>query len=114
MAIKTPLRPGEALVRESRANMQRGMESVGGHLYLTDQRLIFESHKLNVQRGATEIPLGEVAGMQKQWTKFLGLIPTAPNTLAVATTGGEEHKFVCGKRDDWMATIEQQRAAIGL
>src|SRR5215212_1763560 len=113
MAIKTPLRPGEALVRESRANMQRGIESVGGHLYLTDQRLIFESHKLNVQRGPAEIPLGEVAGMRKEWTKFLNLIPTAPNTLAVTTAGGDAYRFVCSKRDDWIAAVEQQRAALG-
>src|SRR3954451_10040838 len=113
MALETPLRPGEALVRESRANLQRGIESVGGHLYLTDQRLIFESHRLNVQCGATEIPLGEGAAMRKQWTKFLNVIPTAPNTIAFATTGGDEYRVVCSKRDDWIAAVEQQRGALG-
>jgi hypothetical protein len=109
MPMETPLRPGEALVKESRANLQRGIESVGGHVYLTDQRLIFESHSFNVQRGATEIPLAEVAEMRKAWTRFLNLIPIAPNTIAVRTTRGEEHRIVCSKRDEWIAAVEQQR-----
>lgn len=105
MALMTDLHPGEAVVRDSRANLQRGAETVGGHLYLTDQRLIFESHAVNVQRGATEIALADVADARKVWTKFLGAIPLAPNSIAVRTTGGEEYRIVCGKRDDWIAAI---------
>ncbi len=86
MALKTDLHPGETVVRDSRANLQRGAETVGGHLYLTDQRLIFESHAVNVQRGATEIALADVADARKVWTKFLGAIPLAPNSIAVRTT----------------------------
>ena len=108
MAPQTPLQPEERLVKESRANLQRGVESVGGHLYLTDRRLIFESHKFNVQSGATEIPLSDVADMRKVWTKFLGAIPLAPNSIALKTTGGQEHRIVCSKRDDWIEAVRSQ------
>ncbi len=111
MAPKTMLQPGETPVKESRANLQRGIESVGGHLYLTNQRLIFESHRFNVQAGATEIPLADIAGVEKTWTKFLGLIPLTPNSILVRTTGGEEHRIVCGKRDEWIAAIAPRAPA---
>jgi hypothetical protein len=107
--MQTPLEPGETLVKQGQANMRRGIESVGGHLYLTDRRLVFESHRLNIQRGATEVPLADIAGMEKRWTKLLKLIPIIPNTLAVQTTQGEEHSFVCYGRDAWIAAVEQQR-----
>jgi hypothetical protein len=108
MALNTPLQPGEAVVREGRANLQRGIESAGGHLYLTDRRLIFESHRFNVQRGATEIPLADVAEVRKAWTKFLGAIPIAPNSIAVRTSDGSEQRIVVTKRDEWIAAITGQ------
>src|SRR5688572_21922907 len=40
---------GETVVFESMASHYRGAEAVGGKLYLTDKRLIFKSHKLNIQ-----------------------------------------------------------------
>ena len=40
--MKTELNPNEALIKKGGANLQKGAESVGGYLYLTDQRLIFE------------------------------------------------------------------------
>ena len=105
MAPKTPLQPGETLVKEGRANLQRGVESVGGHLYLTDRRLIFESHRFNVQSGPTEIPLPDVVDMRKVWTKFLGLIPIAPNSIAVTTRDGQVRQLVCSGRDAWLEAI---------
>jgi hypothetical protein len=111
MPPQTPLHPGETLVRESRANLQRGLESVGGHLYLTDQRLLFESHRFNLQRGATEVPLADIAGVRKVWTKFLGVLPIMPNSLAIARTSGDEVRIVCGKRDDWIEAIGAKSGA---
>src|SRR3954464_15691379 len=108
MPPQTPLQPGEALIKESRANLQRGIESVGGHLYLTDRRLIFESHRLNVQRGATEIPLGSVEAVAPAWTRFLGFIPLAKNSVAVQASGAEQ-RFVVPKRDEWVEAVERQR-----
>jgi hypothetical protein len=111
--MKIDLHPNEKLVREGGANLQRGVEAVGGRLFLTDQRLFFHSHSFNVQTGATEIPLSEIKGMELRWTKFLGAIPVFPNTLAVMTAGGEEHRFVVYGRKRWAAAIraQQQTAA---
>ncbi len=82
---------------------------MGGKLALTDRRLIFESHRFNVQTGPTVIPLDEVQSVEKVWTKFLGVVPLAPNSLAVTTHGGAEHRLALSKRGTWLEAIESQR-----
>ena len=106
MAIE--LRTGEKLIHEGGANLHRGWEAVGGHLYLTSQRLLFQSHSFNVQTGNAEIPLAEVASLRLCWTKFLGIIPVFPNSLAIHTADGSEHRFVVQARQSWSDAIRQQ------
>ena len=77
------LDPGESLVKDSRANLQRGLETVGGRLYLPTKRLLFESHQFNVQTGPTTADLRSITGVTKGWTKFLNVLPLAPNTVIV-------------------------------
>jgi GRAM domain len=107
--MHTSLMPGETVVKEARANLQRGVESVGGHIYLTDQRLIFESHRFNVQRGATIIELSDVVDVEPIWTRFLGVLPSFPNSIRVRTRDGEEQRIVCSKRGEWIDAIERAK-----
>ena len=107
--MKTPLHPSEHIVKSGVANLQHGIESVGGKLHLTNQRLVFESHRFNLQTGATIIPRASIVGVQKCWTKFLNLIPMLPNAIAVSTNRNEKFCLVVGNRKEWMtALIEQQ------
>ncbi len=103
--LKTPLNPNEKILKNGPANLQRGIETVGGNLYLTNLRLVFESHAFNVQRGTTLITLGEISSVTKCWTKFLNLIPTVPNSLAVTTNQGQERRFVLVDRNTWISAI---------
>jgi hypothetical protein len=105
--VKTRLRRDEEVIRDSAANLQRGIEAVGGWLYLTTERLIFEAHIFNLQSGATVIPLRDVGKMWKTWTKMLGLIPIFPNSLAVATAKGKTFRFVISGRDEWIIAIRE-------
>ncbi len=107
--MNTALRPGERVLKEGDANLQRGIETVGGSLCLTDQRLVFEAHRFNVQRGATEVELSSVRATEPCWTKFLGVIPLFPNSLAVFTHEGAEYRFVVFGRGAWAAAIDAQR-----
>ena len=97
----------EKPIRDSAANLQRGLETVGGWLYLTDQRLLFESHGFNIQIGSTEIPLGQIEATRLVWTKFLGFLPIFPNSLAVAV-GDKEYSFVVSKREQWASAIDTE------
>jgi len=76
---------------------------------LTNQRLIFEAHILNVQRGVTDIELPSIQTSRPCWTKFLGLLPLFPNSIAVFTQQGREYRFVLFGRNAWAAAIEAQR-----
>ncbi len=103
--MKTSLEPGETLFKEGAANLQRGWETVGGKLHLTNTRLIFEAHRFNVQTGATIVQRSAIAGVDKCWTKFLNLIPMMPNSIAVRRNDGTEQRYVVWGRDAWLQAI---------
>jgi GRAM domain len=109
--MQTSLQPNETIVREGRANLQKGLETVGGRLYLTNQRLIFEAHKVNFQAGTTEVLLSTVRSLHPSWTKFLGFIPVFPNSLSVITHNGQEFAFVLNGRATWQIAIAAQLPA---
>lgn len=104
--MNTPLRADEAIMKEGPANMQRGVETVGGQLTLTTERIVFESHRFNVQTGATELELAEVSSVAKCWTRFLNLIPLFPNSIEVQTSEGATARFVVMQRESWIEAIE--------
>lgn len=110
--MKTELRQGEEIIKNGAANLQKNIETVGGKLYLTNQRIIFESHNFNIQGGTNEIELSSIQSINKCWTKFLGIIPLLPNSLAVLTKQGTEYRFVLFGRDVWKAAIEAQKEDI--
>jgi len=107
--MKTELRMGEQVIKEGAANLQKNIETVGGKLCLTNQRLVFEAHDINIQGGTTEVELSNVQSSRPCWTRFLGLIPLFPNSLAVFTKQGKEYRFVLFGRHAWAAAIEAQR-----
>jgi hypothetical protein len=107
--MHTELRDDEEVIRDGRANLQRGIETVGGYLYLTTRRLIFEAHAFNVQSGRTVIPLRDIEDASPCWTKLFGLVPIFPNSLAVFTTKGKTFRFVIGDRDGWRIAIREAR-----
>lgn len=104
--MKMELRQGEMLVKNGPANLQKNIEAVGGRLYLTNQRLVFEPHKFNVQGGITEIALANIRSAEKCWTKFLGVLPLFPNSLAILTKEGQALRFVLSGRGAWLAALE--------
>ncbi len=106
--MNTQLVANEFLIKQGGANLLRGVESVGGHLYLTNFRLVFESHSFNFQNGATAIPLPYIVKMEKVWTKFLGIIPLAPNAIAVTVNTGEVFNFTLWGGEEWISTIQNQ------
>jgi hypothetical protein len=91
------------------ANPQRGLETVGGQLTLTKDQLVFEPHRLNIQRGLEQIDLSNISQVNECWTKFLNLIPIAPNSLMVVSKGGQEYRFVLHNRKEWAAAINEHR-----
>lgn len=108
--MNTQLEPTETVLKIGTANLQRGIETVGGRLYLTTERLISEPHAFNVQKGATSIPLRDISSVAKCWTKFLNLVPLVPNSLAVTTAQGQTHRLVVVGREEWASAINRAKS----
>lgn len=91
------------LVEKTQANLFKGLEAVGGHLTITDKRLIFKAHKLNIQGGTTEILFSDIASIDKAST-----LKIIPNRMIVKMKDGKEYKFVVYKRDKLVQLITDQ------
>lgn len=98
--MKTPLLMGETVLKKGGANHFAGIEAVGGHLYVTNKRVIFESHPLNLQNHILIIELGDILELGKRNT--LGIVP---NGIFIECRNGHNEKFVVNGRKKWMEEI---------
>lgn len=104
--------PSESVLHEGKANLQKGLETVGGKLYLLRNKLVFEPHKLNVQRGGSSIDLSSIHHITLGWTKLFGALPFAPNALKVSVDGGDMYCFTVFDRKVWRDKIIETMAEI--
>ncbi|MDZ4821049.1 MAG: GRAM domain-containing protein [Planctomycetota bacterium] len=88
--------PGEHIISQGAANHFRGIEAVGGWLFLTDRRLFFYSHDFNVQNHQLSIPRNEI--LQAEPCRTLGIVP---NGLRIKTSDRVE-QFVVQDRQSWL------------
>ncbi len=110
--MKIELNPNEFEIKQGGASLQENIETVGGKLRLTNQRLIFKSHKINIQTGITEIQLTDIESVKKCWTKFLGFIPLMPNSLAINTVDGKAFSFVLFGQSSWISAVLEQKKCL--
>lgn len=102
--MKTQLLQNERLIKKGGANLQRGLETVGGNLYLTNIHLIHEPHSFNLQTEPAVIGLSAVKSIRPDWTKLLGVIPAFPNALVI-TTEEREYRITVFNREKWLESI---------
>lgn len=98
--ISADVTKGKTIIMEGGANHFKGVEAVGGWLYLTSDEIIFKSHAYNVQAHQTTIPLDQVVKVKTVAT--LGLIP---NGLLITINNGSIEKFVVNNRNNWIEEI---------
>jgi hypothetical protein len=98
--------PDEDVKFETAANRFKGIEAVGGRLYLTNKRVIFKSHKLNIQNHLLSIELGEIEGVDSHTT--LDLID---NGLLITTSQGATEKFVVEQIEDWVNLLPVKKSS---
>ena len=98
---------GEDLVKEGGANHFSNIEAVGGWIYLTDQRLLFKSHSINVQRHELSIPLQNIS--EAKPCRTFAIIP---NGLKIKTIDGNTEKCVVEDRKNWVKKILEAKERI--
>lgn len=86
------------------ANLFRGIEAVGGKIHFDDNSLIFESHKLNMQKGKTEIKYKDIGSISKRNT--LGIVP---NGIKIVLKNGIEYGFVVNNRKKIIEFLNLQK-----
>jgi len=92
------LEDGETVVWEKRANHTAGVRAVGGKLYLTDRRLVFESRGLGRGGKLWSTPLSEVARVTVADRDLSGVFSGGlTNRLRVELASGDEELFVVRK-----------------
>ena len=95
----------EEIIAVGPANLFRGIEAVGGKLFLTKKGLVFNSHKFNIQRGKTKIPYNNIIEFIPCYSSKLLKVD---NGLKVKTKDGLTFKFVVNDRENWIKNIEAQ------
>lgn len=88
---------------EGSANLFRGIEGVGGRLFLTNKKMIFKSHKLNIQKGDTEILYENITELLKRKTAKL-----VDNGIRVKSIDGKEFDFVVNNREKWIEKLDEK------
>ncbi len=99
--ILIKLNENEVMKHEGPANIFRGIEGVGGKLLLTDKRLIFKSHKLNIQSGETELLVEDIKEVIPRKTAKL-----FQNGIRIINKAGDHFDFVVYERDNWLTKIQ--------
>lgn len=101
--ITPELLENEKVEEEIFANLFRGIEGVGGKIFFTNQRLLFKSHSLNIQRGQTSINFSDILNIEKRKT-----LKIADNGIKVTIKDGKEYCFVVNDRDLQIEKIKQR------
>jgi hypothetical protein len=97
----------EEILADVAANLFRGIEAVGGRLKITNRRVLFESHAMNLQKIPAEILFSDIAEVSKRNT--LGFVP---NGMLIRTKAGVEYKFVVSGRDKLISIIESKKRGL--
>ena len=93
--------PDEIVIHVGPANHFKGIESVGGKLFLTNKRLRFRSHKVNVQVHDESYQVDTITSVEPSRT--LGMIP---NGLVVHLRDGRRERFVVMGRSEWVMRLQ--------
>ena len=101
--IKPELTQGENIEIEGPANLFRGMEGVGGKMFLTNKKVVFKSHKINIQKGQTDILYENITEIVKRKTAKL-----IDNGIRIKTKDENEFDFAVNEREKWIEKLNEK------
>lgn len=102
-AVKIVIEKDETILFETAANHFKGIEAVGGKLFLTNKRLVFKSHNINFQNHELSVPLSDIELVGRY--KTLGLVN---NGLSVTTSDNNVEKFVVEQIESWINQLRDK------
>ena len=106
--MKSELMQDEKIIKKGKANHFLGVTNVGGTLYLTNIRIIFETNALNwMEKHTFLLLLKDISDIGKRNTLFI-----IPNGMFITSKEGKTDKFVVFGREKWIKEIEERRNSI--
>ena len=96
----------EDIVLKNQANSLTNSVGIGGHLCLTDKRLIFKSYSSDKNNYEWTINLTDISGVEKFRT--LGLVN---NGIKIISNEKVVSKFVVDKQKQWIQSINEIKTA---
>lgn len=102
-SIDILLGDNENIEYEGPANLSRGIEGVGGKLVFTNQKLIFASHKFNIQKGQINIKYSDIIDIETRKTAKL-----IDNGIRITTKDSKSYDFVVNDRDQWINILKKK------
>lgn len=103
--MKIKLKDNETISKEGLANHFKGIESVGGKLWLTNIRIFFKSHPFNFQTHEESYFLNDIVSVQP-----VNTFNIIPNGISITLKDGRVEEFVVNQRQDWLNKISSQLA----
>lgn len=85
------------------ANLFRGLEAVGGRMKITENKIVFHPHKLNVNQVDLTLNMSDIKEVGKRNTLYI-----VPNGMRIVVNSGEEYKFVVNNRRKLIKRITEQ------
>src|ERR1035437_3196333 len=93
--MNTHLEQNESLVKEGLVTFSKSIpQGIGGRLFLTNRRMIFEPSTLEKSECVEIIELSEVQATTPCWSKLFRFIPIYPNAISIVTKGGRTFSFL--------------------
>ena len=91
----------EVVIRKGAATRLVPFEGVGGKLFLTNQRLFFEAHSFNIQKGDGSIFLRNIIAVEAKHSDFIS------RKLSIYLRNKSVEEFTVYKRKMWVSEIEK-------
>lgn len=113
---RSPLEPGESVLRRWAANhTQSRQRATGGHLYLTDRRLLFEPHGFDASLGgdAVSLPLRDVTDVSRTGRDLRHFFGGGLRPRMAVSARRRTHLFVVNGLDDKIEQVEEARRRRG-
>lgn len=101
-SIKPRLLENEKVENDEPVNLLKGFEKIGGKLFLTNKRLIFKSHKLNIHRKQISFEFTQISEVIERKSKAFD------NGIRITTVDNKNHDFVVQDSDQWLKKLNKK------
>ena len=94
--------PDEEIIFQTGANYFKRWEAVGGKLYLTNKRLIFKSHSINIQKQKLMIPISDIKDIRR-----FKVYRLSNNGMIIQTKDLRKAKFALEDIEEFFSLLSQ-------